>query len=67
MIRITKKVFDSTTNLISSKSDLDFDNYLSRTHFTDLEKSGMKHYLENLCNNTINKTKRDNTYKIIAC
>ena len=40
------KVFDSRVNLISLRSDIDFGNNPNRTHFTDLFKSEIKHFMK---------------------
>jgi hypothetical protein len=58
MIKTIKKIYDSKTKIISSRSDIDFSRFVNKipSEFSDLEKQELKHFLESKSKEGINIT-----------
>ena len=41
-----KQIYDSSSNKLSTRSDINFNNFLNRSEFSDIEKSEITHFLE---------------------
>ena len=54
MIKNYKKIYDSSTNKISTRSDFQISHFLNQQTFSDLEKSEIVNFLES--QNDINVT-----------